>query len=102
MKHVTVAVWVALALAGVAQARDLVQVYDDAVQFDPTIAGANATRLAQRENFPQALSALLPQVSGNYIVSRTKSDGSEAESYPDPLTGQSVILPISSNGYTDE
>ena len=102
MKHAAVAVWVALAVAGVTQARDLVQVYDDAVQFDPTIAGANATRLAQRESFPQALSALLPQANGNFIISRTKSDSSEAQSYPDPLTGQSVLLPISSNGYTDE
>jgi outer membrane protein len=102
MKHAAVVVWVALALAGVAQARDLVQVYDDAVQFDPTIAGANATRLAQRENFPQALSALLPQASGNYVIARTKSDSSEAETYPDPLTGQSVVLPITSDQYTDE
>jgi outer membrane protein len=102
MKYATVAVWVALALAGVAQARDLVQVYDDAVQFDPTIAGANATRLAQRETFPQALAALLPQVNGNYIVSRTKSDSAEAESFPDPVTGQSELLPITSDGYTDQ
>ena len=62
MKHAAVAVWVSLALVGVAQARDLVQVYDDAVQFDPQIAGADATRLAPRENSPQALAALLPQV----------------------------------------
>jgi len=98
MKHATVAVWVTLALAGGAQARDLVQVYDDAVQFDPQIAGANATRLAQREAFPQALSALLPQAQGDYAISRTKSDSSSVETFP----GEPAPLPITSDGYTDQ
>jgi outer membrane protein len=102
MKQAIVAAAVALALAGVAQGRDLVQVYDDAAQFDPTIAGANATRLAQREAFPQALAALLPQVNGNWAISRTKSESSQAETFPDAVTGQSVVLPITSNGYTDQ
>jgi outer membrane protein len=101
MKHATVAVWVALALAGVAQARDLVQVFDDAVQFDPTIHGADATRMAARENSPQALSALLPQVSGTWGVSRSKSDQNLVEPYPGP-NGTELALPLNSAGYTDE
>jgi outer membrane protein len=103
MKHATVAVWVALAVGGVAQARDLVQVYDDAVQFDPQIAGANATRLAAREASPQALAALLPQVSGNFQASRTKQLSSSVEPYPSTTNPSSLVaLPYTIGGYTDE
>ncbi len=85
MKHAIVAAWVSLALAGVAQARDLVQVYDDAVQFDPQIHAANATRMAARENSPQALAALLPQVNGNSAISRAKrAQNHSVEAYPGP------------------
>jgi outer membrane protein len=101
MKHATVAVWVTLAVAGVAQAKDLVQVFDDAVQFDPQIHGADATRMAARENSPQALSALLPQVNGTAGVSRAKSDQSTVESFPGP-NGSEEALPYDISGYTDE
>ncbi|HTY93347.1 MAG TPA: TolC family outer membrane protein [Steroidobacteraceae bacterium] len=90
MKHVIVAAGVALALVGAAQARDLVQVYDDAVLYDPQIQAADATRLAAREAAPQALAALLPQISGDYALSRTKSQSSTVESFlpgaPDAAT----------------
>jgi outer membrane protein len=101
MKHATVAIWVTLALAGVAQARDLVQVFDDAVQFDPQIHGADATRMAARENSPQALSALLPQVNGTLGISRTKQDQNLVEPFPGP-NGTEVAAPLEVSGYTDE
>ena len=102
MKHATVAIWGVLALAGVVQARDLVQVYDDAVRFDPQIAAADATRMGQREASPQALAALLPQISGNYAIARTKSSSSAVESFPSAVPGNSEIVAISSDGYTDQ
>src|ERR1700691_751397 len=98
MKHAT-AVWVALAVGGVAQARDLVQVYDDAVQFDPQIAGANATRLAAREASPQALAALLPPVSGNFQPSRAKQQSASVEPYPSPTNPPELVaLPYTVGG----
>jgi outer membrane protein len=96
MKHVIAAIGVSLTLAGVAQARDLVQVYDDAVQFDPQIQAADATRMAAREAAPQALAALLPQISGNYALSRTKSESDTVESF---LPGQPAA---STTSYTDQ
>ncbi len=46
-----------------ARAEDLVQIYREAQQHDPTLAGARATWLATQERVPQARSALLPNVS---------------------------------------
>jgi outer membrane protein len=101
MKHAFAAAGVALALAGAAHARDLVQVYDDAVQFDPQIHAADATRMAARENTPQALAALLPLVNGNWAVSRTKADETSVEPYPGP-NGSEEALPYDISGYTDQ
>ncbi len=101
MKHATVAVWVTLALAGVAQAKDLVQVFDDAVQFDPQIHGADATRMAAREASPQALSALLPQLNGTLGISRFKQDLTSVEGYPGP-NGTELPLSLEQGGYSDE
>src|SRR5580700_10536515 len=95
--------WASLTLVGPAQARDLVQVYDDAVKFDPQIQEADATRMAARENSPQALSALLPQLSGNAAISRTRSETDSVEAFPNP-SNPAVLqpLPFSVGGYTDE
>jgi outer membrane protein len=101
MKQVIATAWVSLALVAVAQGRDLVQVYDDAVQFDPTIAAANATRMAMRENTPQALAALLPTVSGTLGISRTLQNQNLVEGYPGP-DGTELAVPLGISGYTDE
>ena len=75
MKHAIVAAWVLLALAGVAQARDLVQVYDDAVQFDPQIHGADATRMAARESLAAGPGGAVAAVTRHARRSRaTKQD----------------------------
>ncbi|HEV2703160.1 MAG TPA: TolC family outer membrane protein [Steroidobacteraceae bacterium] len=101
MKRAVIAAWVSVALVSGAQARDLVQVYDDAVQFDPQIAAANATRLAARESNPQALAALLPQVSGTLGISRTKQDQNLVQGYPGP-NGTELPVPLGISEYSDE
>ena len=57
---------IALALScAVARAENLMQVYEAAAKSDPTILEADARRLAALEVKPQALGALLPQLSAD-------------------------------------
>jgi outer membrane protein len=58
-----------------AQATDFINIYQRALQNDPLLREAEANRLAAREARPQALSALLPQVTLTGQVSNTESDG---------------------------
>jgi len=51
------------ALAATAGAEDLLQIYREAQQQDPTIAAARSTWEATQERVPQARSALLPALS---------------------------------------
>src|SRR6202140_5207182 len=62
--------------AASAPAADLLAVYQRALQNDPQLREAEATRLAALEAKPQALSALLPQLSGNGQISRERDSGS--------------------------
>src|SRR5882762_4634692 len=55
---------VLLAFSGIAPAKDLVGVFEDAVHNDPVIRQADANRLAAREARPQAWAAVLPQLNG--------------------------------------
>ena len=48
-------------------ADDLMQVYREAQQNDPTLAGARAIWEATQERIPQARSGLLPNVSGSGV-----------------------------------
>jgi outer membrane protein len=77
--------FVALALTSAAAAKDLVGVYEDALQSDPQIRQADANRLASREARPQAWAALLPQISGDLSRSQDREDGSQGNT--DPVTG---------------
>jgi outer membrane protein len=65
----------ALFFSAAAPAADLLAVYQRALQNDPQLREAEATRLAALEAKPQALSALLPQLSGTGIVTREKDTG---------------------------
>ena len=58
--------------ATVVRADDLVQVYQEARASDPTLAGAEATKLSTDENIDQARSALLPQIAGALDFTRTR------------------------------
>jgi outer membrane protein len=59
-----------------AAAADLVAVYQRALQNDPQLREAEANRLAALESKPQALAALLPQLSGTALASRERDHGS--------------------------
>ncbi|MDH4259508.1 MAG: TolC family outer membrane protein [Gammaproteobacteria bacterium] len=62
----------AMPLAGAA---DLGSVYEQALRNDPLIREAEANRLAARESKPQALSALLPQLTAGAGYDDSDSDG---------------------------
>jgi outer membrane protein len=59
-----------------APAADLLAVYQRALQNDPQLREAEDTRLAALEAKPQALAALLPQLSGSGNVSKERDTGS--------------------------
>ena len=73
-----------IALADSAVGKDLIGVYEDAVKNDPQIRAADANRLASRESRPQALAALLPQISGSIAYTRDHNGGNEDEIYATP------------------
>jgi outer membrane protein len=79
-----------------AAAKDLLEVYADALQHDPQIQEADATRRANEEANPQALAALLPQLNGSYQVNRAQQYFSQGEPFVAP-NGQTVILTESTN-----
>jgi outer membrane protein len=63
-------------LANAVSAADLMAVYQRALQNDPQLREAEATRLAALEAKPQSLAALLPQLTGNGRISRERDAGS--------------------------
>ena len=64
-------------LSSAAPGADLVAVYQRALQNDPQLREAEATRLAALEAKPQALAALLPQLTGSGNISRERDTGSQ-------------------------
>ncbi len=66
---------VAVPLAGAA---DLGSIYQQALKNDPLIREAEANRLAARESKPQALSALLPQLTAGAGYDDSDADGSSS------------------------
>jgi outer membrane protein len=67
----------AVLASSAAQAADLLEVYQRAVQNDPLIREAEANRLASRESKPRALGALLPQIEAAGSVGQSDSEGSQ-------------------------
>ncbi|MFT3741437.1 MAG: TolC family outer membrane protein [Gammaproteobacteria bacterium] len=57
----------------IAQAEDLMEVFDQAVQFDPTFKQAQAQWLATQELVPITRGALLPFISATGSVTRTRT-----------------------------
>jgi len=66
---------VLLAASGAACCEDLIAVYEQALTSDPLIREADANRKATREARPQAVSALLPQISGTASYFENKFEG---------------------------
>jgi outer membrane protein len=84
-----------LMVAPAVQAENLLQVFDRAVANDPQVREADALRRANRESKPQALAALLPQVSA--AASRTEADTSTTGQFPQEIeqptgSGNRVVL----------
>src|SRR5215469_14108756 len=77
---------VLLVLPLAAPAKDLIGVFQDALQNDPVIRQADANRLAARESKPQALAALLPQINGTAGWTRDHNSGIQTQifSVPNP------------------
>ena len=63
----------ACAAAGAAPAADLTEIYHRALRSDPQLREAEANRLASLEARPQALSGLLPQLTGSGSAVRNVS-----------------------------
>ncbi len=85
-----------------ALAVDLLEIYEDAVTADPTVREAAANRLATLQSKPQALSALLPQITGQYTYSKSWVSGqntfSQALDTSEPPDGiPDTVVPIESN-----
>jgi len=89
-----------LALAAIcvsmpAPAEDLLQIYQQARQADPTLAIAEATRNAVGEGVAEARAPLLPQISAS--LGYLHNDGSNSSISPEPdSAGNLVLLPVSS------
>jgi outer membrane protein len=81
-----------LAATTAAPAKDLIGVFDDAVKNDPQIRAADANRLAQREARPQALAALLPQLSGMASITRDTMSG-RADTQQVNANNQPILVP---------
>jgi len=86
-----------------AHADDLMQIYQESRASDPTLAGAEATKLATDENVDQARALLLPQVAAALSFTRT-TGGSNTPSFigvPDGSGGENEIaLATSTTAYT--
>ena len=84
---------IALCLSAIpVPAANLLAVYQRALQNDPQLREAEATRLAALEAKPQALAALLPQLSGSGIVTREKDHGSSDTTEPVSAPGAPTVL----------
>src|SRR3984893_18451586 len=75
-------------------AADLVAVYQRALQNDPQLREAEANRLAALESKPQALAALLPQLTGTALANKERDTGStnQAFSFTDVSTGKPIVI----------
>ncbi|HTV97168.1 MAG TPA: TolC family outer membrane protein [Steroidobacteraceae bacterium] len=81
-----------------APAADLLAVYQRALQNDPQLKEAEANRLAALEAKPQALAALLPQISGSGTISREKDKGQSNETETVIADGQTITEAFPFNG----
>jgi outer membrane protein len=80
----------ALGVVKVAAGTDLIGVYQDALRFDPQIREAEAQYKATREQNPQALAALLPQLSGTASLERQKEGYTSL--FPEPISNGQLAL----------
>ena len=91
MKPLLIALICCLAWSA-APAADLLAVYQRALQNDPQLKEAEATRLAALESKPQALAALLPQLSGSGTASKEKDAGASNQTETVEVAGGPTIV----------
>jgi outer membrane protein len=96
MKRVLATALLLPLFSGAAQSKDLIGVFEDAVHNDPVIRQADATRLAARESKPQALAALLPQLTGSAGLTGDHNSGAQ----PFSTTAATVAVPTTSDTTT--
>ena len=72
MRHAVLALL--LILPHVAQANELLRLYQQSLQSDTQLQAAAAARDAAKQANPQAFAALLPQINAGYQVSKTFDD----------------------------
>src|SRR5579863_1480003 len=100
MKSLLIALSCCLAWSA-APAADLLAVYQRALQNDPQLKEAEATRLASLESKPQAIAALLPQISGSGTVSQEKDKGQSNQTETVQANGQTFFESFPFNGRVD-
>jgi outer membrane protein len=84
-----------------AHADDLMQVYQEARASDPTLAGAEATKLATDENVDQARALLLPQIAAALSFTRTTGGNNDPSLVPiGPGGSNELVLATSTTAYT--
>src|SRR5580704_11631001 len=88
-------------IASVAPAADLLAVYQRALQNDPQLKEAEATRLASLESKPQAIAALLPQISGSGTISQEKDKGQSNQTETVEADGTTFTESFPFNGRVD-
>ena len=77
-------------LPATAAAEDLLQTYELARSGDPQLSAAESGRLATREGAVQARATMLPQISGDATVRKSRSTGPTTSTQFDPATGEQV------------
>jgi outer membrane protein len=86
--------------APMAHADDLMQIYQEARSSDPTLAGAEATKLSTDENVDQARAQLLPQIAAALSFTRATGGNNSASFVPDPVSGgNELVLATSTTSY---
>ncbi|MBT2746336.1 MULTISPECIES: TolC family outer membrane protein [unclassified Lysobacter] len=71
-------------LPAIASAEDLLQTYEAARQGDPVLSQAESSRLDTRENRIQARAQLLPSLSGEARLTRSRTFGKSSGASSDP------------------
>ena len=91
-RSLSVALAMALAAgAPFAHADDLVQIYNEARNSDPQLAGAEATNLATSESVAQARSALLPQIGASLGYNRVRGSNGGTDFITNPDGTQTPV-----------
>jgi len=83
-------------------AESLLEIYQLALQSDPSLAEADANRMATLESKPQARAALLPQLNAGAGYGYAQSDGTNTFPQFDPISGDVIELqtPFDQNATT--